>query len=52
MSDSAFAGRPIEQREAINDSRGHVAELLAKAIRKGALDEEITASTPDRVALD
>ena len=40
-SDSVFAGRPIEQREAINDMRGQVAELLAKAIRKGSLDEEI-----------
>jgi len=49
MSDSAFAGRPIEQREAINDSRGHVAELLAKAIRKGALDEEITAEDRERM---
>ena len=49
MSDSAFAGRPIEQREAINDSRGHVAELLAKAVRKGALDEEITAEDRERM---
>ena len=49
MSDTAFAGRPIEQREAINDTRGHVAELLAKAIRKGALDEEITAEDRERM---
>ena len=49
VSDSAFAGRPIEQREAINDTRGHVAELLAKAIRKGALDEEITADDRERM---
>src|SRR5581483_1155852 len=49
MSDSAFAGRPIEQREAINDTRGHVAELLAKAIRKGALDEEISAGDRERM---
>src|SRR5215467_5263929 len=49
VSDSAFAGRPIEQREAINDTRGHVAELLAKAIRRGALDEEITAEDRERI---
>jgi monoamine oxidase len=49
MSDSAFAGRPIEQREAINDTRGHVAELLAKAIRGGALDEEISAEDRERM---
>jgi|SRR5579871_627290 len=48
-SDSAFAGRPIEQREAINDTRGHIAELLAKAIRKGALDEEITREDRERM---
>src|SRR5581483_9171770 len=42
-SDSVFSGRPIEQRQAINDMRGQVAELLAKAIRKGSLDEEISA---------
>lgn len=49
VSDSAFAGRPIEQREAINDSRGHIAELLAKAIRKGALDEELTRDDRERM---
>jgi monoamine oxidase len=49
MSDSAFAGRPIEQREAINDTRGHVAELLAKAIRKGALDEELSADDREKM---
>jgi len=49
MSDSAFAGRPIEQREAINDTRGHVSELLAKAIRRGALDEEINAEDRERM---
>jgi monoamine oxidase len=48
-SDAAFAGRPIEQREAINDTRGHVAELLAKAIRRGALDEEISAADRERM---
>ena len=48
-SDAAFTGRPIEQREAINDMRGKVAELLSKAIRKGALDEEISAEDRGRM---
>ena len=48
-SDSAFAGRPVEQREVINDTRGHVAELLAKAIRQGALDSNITAEDRERI---
>jgi monoamine oxidase len=42
QSDKAFDGRPVEQREVINDTRGRVAELLAKAIRQGALDQEVT----------
>ncbi|PYU29220.1 MAG: hypothetical protein DMG31_18270, partial [Acidobacteria bacterium] len=41
--DKAFDGKPVEEREVINDTRGHVAELLAKAIRQGALDQEVTS---------
>jgi monoamine oxidase len=40
---------PLRMRQAINDVRGHVSELLAKAINKGALDEDI--SVEDRVRL-
>jgi len=43
QSDKAFDGKPVEEREVINDTRGHVAELLAKAIRQGALDQEVTS---------
>ena len=32
--DSTFGGKPVQMREAINDTRGQVSELLAKAIRK------------------
>ena len=49
QSDHAFGGRPVEQRQAINDTRGHVAELLAKAIRRGALDEEVTRADRERM---
>jgi monoamine oxidase len=48
-SDKAFDGRPVEQREVINDSRGRVAELLAKAIRQGALDQEVTREDRERM---
>ncbi|MBV8843269.1 MAG: FAD-dependent oxidoreductase, partial [Bryobacterales bacterium] len=47
--DGVFGSAPLEQREAINDARGHVAELLSKAIRRGALDEEITAGDRERM---
>jgi monoamine oxidase len=49
QSDTAFDGRPIEQREVINDGRGHVAELLAKAIRQGALDQDVTSEDRERM---
>jgi monoamine oxidase len=49
QGDHVFDQRPIEQREAINDMRGYVAELLAKAIRQGALDEEVTADDRERM---
>jgi monoamine oxidase len=48
-SDRAFDGRPIEQRQALHDARGHVAELLARAIQKGALDQEVTADDRERM---
>lgn len=35
-------GVPVAQRRMINDTRGHVAELLAKCVNKGALDAEMT----------
>lgn len=49
QDDRLFDRQPIEQRQAINDMRGHVAELLAKAVRRGALDEEITADDHERM---
>jgi monoamine oxidase len=49
QSDRTLGGRPIEQREAVNDTRGDVSELLAKAIRKGALDQELTPEDKERM---
>lgn len=42
-------GIAVTERRAVNDTRGHVSELLAKCIKKGALDEEITAEDRDRM---
>jgi monoamine oxidase len=42
-------GQPLQQRQVINDTRGHVSELLAKAIKRGALDQEMTATDKERV---
>jgi len=49
QSDDAFGGRAIEQRQAINDTRGHVSELLAKCIKKDALDQEISKEDQERM---
>lgn len=49
VSDKAFGGKPIEQRQVINDTRGHIAELLAKCINRSALDQELTKEDRERL---
>ena len=49
VNPNANGGRPIQMRQAINDARGAVSELLAKAIGRGALDQELTAHDRHRV---
>jgi monoamine oxidase len=46
---AANEGRPIELRQAINDARGEISELLGKAINRGALDEELSAHDKERM---
>ncbi len=47
--DKLNGGAPVTERRAVNDTRGHVSELLAKCIKKGALDEEITPEDRERM---
>jgi monoamine oxidase len=49
VNGAAFGGKAIEQRRAVNDTRGHVAELLAKAVSAHALDAEVTAEDRERM---
>jgi monoamine oxidase len=42
-------GTKLRQRVAVNDMRGHLAELLSKAISKGALDQELTAADKEKL---
>ena len=49
QSDKLNGGLPITQRRVMNDTRGHVSELLAKCIRKGALDEDLNAQDRERM---
>src|SRR3982074_1434513 len=43
LNPDANGGKPIEMRQAINDARGEISELLAKALDSGALGGELTA---------
>ncbi len=49
QSDKLNGGAPVTERRVVYDTRGHISELLAKSIRKGALDEELDASDRDRI---
>ncbi|MEA2681125.1 MAG: monoamine oxidase [Candidatus Binataceae bacterium] len=49
QSDGSFNGQPIQERQAINDFRGRIAELLSKATNRGALDQELTADDKQRL---
>jgi monoamine oxidase len=49
QSDNLNNGTPVTERRMVYDMRGHVSELLAKSIRKGALDEELNKDDRERV---
>ena len=48
-SAASNGGQPIQMRQGVNDTRGHISELLAKAIRKGALDEDLTLEDREKL---
>lgn len=49
QSDAAFGGAPIQQRQAVNDLRGQLSELLSKSLKRGSLDGDLTAEDRDRL---
>jgi monoamine oxidase len=49
QDDAAFGGAPQVNRRVVNDSRGYVAELAAKAIGAGALDANVTIEDKERL---
>jgi monoamine oxidase len=49
QNDSAMDGRPAVMRQVVNDTRGHVSELLMKCMNQGALDAEITGDDRQRM---
>lgn len=49
QNDNANGGKPVVQRKAVNDTRGHVSELLSKSVSSGALDKELTKEDRERM---
>ncbi len=49
QNDAANGGKPVVQRQVVNDTRGHVSELLSKCMSGGALDQEISKDDRDRM---
>ncbi|ADW69925.1 flavin monoamine oxidase family protein [Granulicella tundricola] len=49
QNDAANGGKPVIQRQAINDTRGHVSELLMKCMKQGALDQEMDKTDRDKM---
>ncbi len=45
----AFDGKPKKNRQVANDTRGYISELLAKAVRKKALDDELDAEDKEKL---
>ena len=49
LNAAANGGKPIQFRRVINDTRGHVSELLAKAIDQGLLDQQMSVEDKERM---
>ena len=49
QNDNANGGKPVVMRQAENDTRGYVSELLAKCVQQGSLDQEISSEDRERM---
>ncbi len=49
QDDKAFNGSPMLNRRVVNDSRGYIAELLAKAISQKSLDQAVSGLDQERL---
>lgn len=48
---ASWKGKPQTNRQIANDTRGWISELLAKAINKGSLDEDLRAKEVDKCGM-
>jgi monoamine oxidase len=49
QADNLNGGKPVENRRVEYDIRGQVSELLAKCIKRGALDQELSATDKEQM---
>lgn len=49
QNDAAMGGQPAVMRQVVNDTRGHVSELLMKCMNQGALDADFSKDDRDRM---
>src|ERR1700730_7340193 len=49
QNDKANDGKPVLLRQAENDTRGHVSELLEKAVNQGLLDQDMSKQDRERM---
>lgn len=49
QSPTSFGGQPVEARRLHADQRGYIAELLAKAVNRNALDQELSEEDKDNL---
>ena len=49
QADTLNGGKPVEQRQVVNDTRGYVSELLAKCIDQHGLDKVLSTEDTERM---
>ena len=49
QNDASMGGQPAVMRQVVNDTRGHVSELLMKCVNGGALDADLTGDDKGRM---
>ena len=49
QNDNANGGKPAVMRQVVNDTRGHVSELLMKCMNQGSLDADFSKEDRDRM---
>ena len=48
-ADDPNGGRKLQMRQGVNDTRGYLSELLAKAVNKGALDQDLSIEDKEKL---